>query len=84
MQHELAMARAPIAGYAGAYKKEGAGFQAQSFASLLRVPIIGVIIAIILFGPIVLTSFIKFLPGIPLNVWIVGIVILFVWKWLFR
>jgi len=63
-------------------KPENIGFQAQSFASLLRVPIVGFIIAIILFGPIVLTSFIKFLPGIPFHIWVVLFVVFLGYRWL--
>ena len=75
MEHELAIARAPK------WKApEGAGYRAQSFASLLRVPLFVILISLILFGPIVITSFMKFLPSIPLHIWIVGIVILIIWK----
>ena len=63
-------------------KGEGVGFQAQSFASLLRVPIVAFIIGLILFGPTILVSFMKILPFIPLHIWVVGIVLLFVYKWL--
>jgi len=77
MQHELSLARAPH------WKSpEGAGYRAQSFASLLKVPLVVILISLILFGPIVLTSFMKFLPGVPLNIWVVGIVIILIWKWL--
>ena len=65
-------------------KGEGAGYKAQSFASLLKVPIVAFIVALILFGPTILISFMKVLPFIPLHIWIVGIVILFVYRWLFR
>ncbi len=62
--------------------EEGAGFKIQSIASLLKAPIVMFIIAFILFGPIVLTSFSKMLPMIPFNIWVVIIVIVFVYRWL--
>ena len=60
------------------------GYRAQGFgiSQILSLPFVGFLILVVLFGPIVLGSFMKILPGIPLNIWIVGIVILFVWKWL--
>ena len=63
-------------------KPEGIGYRAQAFGGLLSVPIVAFIIALVLFGPTILISFMKVLPGIPLHIWIVGIVLLFVWKWL--
>ena len=59
---------------------EGIGYKAQSFASLLKAPIVALIIAFVLFGPIVISSFMKFLPSIPLHIWIV----LFVIFWGYR
>jgi len=56
------------------------GFKAQSLASLLKAPIVAFIIAFVLFGPIVVTSFMKFLPMIPLHMWVV----LFVIFWGYR
>jgi len=61
-------------------QSEGIGYKAQSFGSLLKAPIVAFIIAFILFGPIVVTSFMKFLPMIPLHIWIV----LFVIFWGYR
>jgi len=61
-------------------KPEGIGYRAQAFGGLLSAPIVALIIAFVLFGPIVITSFMKTLPGIPLHIWVV----LFVIFWGYR
>ena len=61
-------------------KSEGIGYKAQSFASLLKAPIVALIIAFILFGPIVITSLMKTFSFVPIHIWIVIAVIFFMYR----
>ena len=55
-------------------------YRTQAYGGFLSVPIVGLLIAFILFGPIVLTSLMKTFSFIPLHIWVV----LFVVFWGYR
>ena len=59
---------------------EGIGYKAQSIGHLLSVPIVGFILALILFGPVVITSLMKTFSFVPFHIWVV----LFIIFWGYR
>ena len=54
--------------------------QMRGVTGLLGIPIVSFIIALILFGPIVITSLMSVFSFIPLNMWIVLIVVFFAYR----
>ena len=63
---------------------EGTGYQVRAVSSLLSVPIVAFIIALVLFGPIILASLTSTFSFVPFNVWIVLTVVFFVYRALKR
>ena len=59
---------------------ETTGYQIRAASSLLSVPIVGFLVALILFGPIILTSLSSTFSFVPLNIWIVLAVVFFIYR----